>query len=113
MKALFAAILILFGCASKAAPTMTLNEGGALLTLTTEACNPTVTGMLHPKFAPQFRDASAVIAGKTVAACWIMHDEKTIYVHFEDGEGAMIAISRFLKTSPQSKSTVDNWKNNS
>ena len=113
MKALFAAILILFGCATQAQPTMTLKEGDALLTLTMAACNPPVAGLLNPKFAPLFREASAVIAGKTIAACWIMHDEITIYVHFEDSDGVMIAISRFLKTSPNSKPVIDNWKNNS
>ena len=113
MKALFAAILILFGCATQANTTMTLTQDGHTLTLTTAVCNPAVTEILNPKFAPQFRDASAVVDGKTIAACWIMHDAQTVYVHFEDDSNVMIAVHRFLKTSPNSKPVIDNWKNNS
>ena len=103
MKALFAAILILFGCASKAEPILMLMVDDNTLTLANDACNPVVSELLNPKRAAEFRDASAVVAGKTIAACWIVHDAETFYVRFADGSRVMIESNRFSRITPTRK----------
>jgi len=122
MKSAFAlaalvAAFLLPGCATapaKSGPTMVLRQDGNILTLMNEPCTPKVVNLLKPEYAPQFKNASAVVNGQTFDACWILHEQTMVYVHFEDGDTAMIPVESFIKTAdqPKPKAKLDDWKLN-
>jgi hypothetical protein len=113
LAALIAAFL-LPACATKPPPTMVLRQGGNTLTLMMTPCNAKVSSLLKPEFVAQFKNASAVVDGQAFEACWIMHDSGVVYVHFEDGDTAMIPVESFIKTAerPKPKAKIDDWRHN-
>lgn len=113
MKLFFTAVvsaLLISGCATKSAATMTLRQGNNTLTLTSAECSPVVANLLKPEVAAKFRHAVAVVGVQQFSACWIMHDDANVYVHFEDGDSALLPLNLFLNIAKIQKPKEADWR---
>lgn len=97
MKAAIAFALILFAVSAFGADVMSLTAGDNTLTLQDTPCNKATAKRLKPEHVAKFRNATDKTAGPTLNACWIITQNGTIFVVYEDGDGGEIPLSMFKR----------------
>lgn len=77
-----------------------LRQGDDIIRLTEAPCiNEVALTDIPEHLRPMFKQATAIINGKTFAPCWVPYRGTAVYLSYEDGESGMLD-ARTLKVEP-------------
>lgn len=73
-----------------------LSNGRNVIHLSQNQCTHAATlAMLKPEWRAKFKDARATIDGRLWSACWLLKDDGTVHLVFEDGDETDVPMAVF------------------